>query len=279
MARGPGDFHRGDGRYPPGGGGRPAGARPGGPRGPAPKPVSPAEALAAKAEQLHKSTGVPMDIARQVAAGKLDLNDAIKRMAFRDEVEGLIARHGLDRALATQVALGQAELERVLRQRRVAVHLAENAKRDSLEAALAAGTEVVLGLHGRALVTGKLSSLGPYEIQFRNVESGETVTVHKTRVKFLCEAAAWQKARKSMSWDAVRKAESVEPILRPQDRYALSNRRLGDVQDRKLTVRVSCLEGEVFSGEVAWVARWEIGLAVKGASLVIFRHSIVDFTE
>lgn len=231
----------------------------------------------ARAEELHKTAGIPLDLAKQVAQGRLDLNDVLKQLAFRDEVTALMARHSLDRALATQVALGQADLEKVLRRKRVDAELAAHRDRDVLEAAKAAGTELVLGVHGRQLVHAKILSTSSYEVVYRDTESGAEVTLHKTRLKFAADAAVWPKARKAMTWDSVRKARAIEPILRPQDRFGCSNRRLGDVWDRKLEVTVTLLEGEVFVGHVGWVARWEFGLHTKGGDVSIFRHAIDDF--
>src|SRR5262245_51971383 len=121
-----------------------------------PKPAA-APSLAEKVEKIQRSTGVPVDVARQVALGRLDLNEAIKRMAFADEVNGLMTRHGLDRALANQIALGHADLERALRRRRVHARLEADRDRDVLVSAAAAGTELVVGVHGRQLVRVRLT--------------------------------------------------------------------------------------------------------------------------
>jgi len=218
-----------------------------------------------------------MEFAVLVAQGRVDLNDVLKKLAQRDEVTGLMARHGLDRALATQIALGQADLERVLRRKRVDAELATHRDRDVLESAKAGGTELVLGLHGRQLVHARILETTPYELRYLDVEAKAEATVHKTRLKFAADAHAWQKARKAMTWDSARKARAVEPIVRPQDRYGCSNRRLGEAWERKVEVTVTLLEGEVFVGLVGWVARWEFGLHTKGGDIAIFRHAIDDF--
>jgi sRNA-binding regulator protein Hfq len=234
-------------------------------------------AMEARAQELHKTAGIPMDLAKQVALGRLDLNEVLKQLAFRDEVAALMARHGLDRALATQVTLGQADLEKVLRRKRVDAQLAANRERDILESAKGSGHELVLGVHGRQLLHARVLATTPYEVAYHDLELGTDGTVHKTRLKFAAEAAAWPKARKAMTWDAARKARVVEPILRPQDRFGCSNRRLGEALDRKLEVTVTLLEGEIFVGHIAWVARWEFGLHTKGGDVSIFRHAIDDF--
>lgn len=237
------------------------------------------EALAAKVEHIRKTTGVPLETARLVALGRLDLNDAIKRMAFADEVTSLMARHDLDRALATQVALGHADLQKALRKRRVDALIQASLSRDILEAAARSGAELVLGVHGRQLLRARITEVTAYDVHILDVEQNETSVVHKTRLKFACEAGAWQKARKAMVWGTARKLRTVEPIVRPQDRFGCSNRRLGEVLDRNVEASITLLEGEVFTGHLAWVARWEVGLRTKGGDVAIFRHAIDDFRD
>lgn len=222
---------------------------------------------------------MPLEVARLVAQGRLDLNEALKRMAFMDQVTSTMARHGLDRALATQVALGHADLERVLRKRRVDEHLETSRDRDVFAAALKSGAEQVIGVHGRQLVRGRVVGDEPYEVEVVDLDQNATVRLHKTHIKFVCEGSSWPKARKAMTWDAVRKARAVEPILRPQQRFGCSNRRLGEAWDKKGEVTITLVEGEVFTGALAWVARWELGLHTKGGHIVILRHALDDFRE
>lgn len=241
--------------------------------------VKGAEALAAKVEQIRKTTGVPLETARLVALGRLDLNDAIKRMAFADEVTSLMARHELDRALATQVALGHADLQKTLRKRRVDALIQASMNRDILESAVKSGAELVLGVHGRQLLRARVTEVTAYDVHLLDPEKNEASVVHKTRLKFACEAGAWQKARKAMVWDSARKLRTVEPITRPQDRFGCSNRRLGEALDRDVEATITLLEGEVFTGHLGWVARWEVGLRTKGGDVAIFRHAIDDFRD
>lgn len=271
-ARGGGRDHgRGPGGKGPGGKPGPGG---GGPARPRVDPVR------AKAEHIVKTTGVPLDIAVRVAQGRLDLNDALKQMAQRDEIEALMSRHGIERALASQIALGQADLQQVLRRRRVDAHLAEHRDHDVFDAAARSGSELTIGVHGRQLRRVKVLATRAYEIDVLDAESGASETIHKTRIKFACDSQGWQKARKSMTWDDRRKARTVEPVMRPQDRYGCGNRRLGEAWDQKSDVVAVTLEGECFAGQVSYVARWEFGLRTKaGTDVVIFRHALDDFRE
>ncbi|MSQ02341.1 MAG: hypothetical protein EXR71_10705 [Myxococcales bacterium] len=238
-----------------------------------------ADAIALRAAEIHKTAGVPLEVARLVALGRLDLNEAVKKMAFVDEVSGLMARHGLDRALATQVALGHARLEPVLAKRRIDAHLDANRGRDVFVSAVASQAEQVLGLYGRRLVRAVVLSDNTYEIVVRDAESGAVSTVHKTAVKFVADASSWPKARKAMTWDPLRKARELQPILAPQKRFGCSNRRLGEVWDKQAEATITLVEGEVFEGTVAWVARWELGLHTKGGDIAVLRHALDDFRD
>lgn len=229
---------------------------------------------------MVRSAGISVELAREVAAGTLDLNDVIKRMAFNDEVESLITRHDLNRALATQVALGHIELDLVLSRRRIAAHATEHRSRSILEEAQRTGREVSLGLHGHKTLRGKVLAVEQYEIVVRDSDSGKEERFHKLRVKYAFDAADFKRVKKALSYDKPRRDRVIEPVVRPQDRYACSDRRLGVAWDRKTHVSAVTLEGEVFSGEIAWVARYEFAIRTRqGAEVVIFRHALDDLRE
>lgn len=239
---------------------------------------SPQELLAERIAHLQASAGLPLDLAREVAAGRAELNDVLKKMAQADEVERLIAHHGIDKALAWQVVMGLIDLQKVLTRRRIAAHLAEFRGRDALAEAVG-GAEVVLGVHGRQVTRGRVVAIRPYEIVFALAEGGEEQLLHKTTVKYLAQADVWQKARKAMTWDDARKRADVGPILRPQDRFGCSNTRLGEAWAGGAAVRLTLLEGEIFVGQVSWVSRWDFGLATRGGTVVVLRHALAEFGD
>ncbi len=241
----------------------------------APRPT-PAVERAQKAERIAASAGVPLDVARQIAAGRLDLNEAVRRLAFADEVNGLMLRHTLDRALATQVAMGHADLAGVMQRRRVDTALAASKDRT----VLVAGRELTVCVHGHKSLHLRVISVDSYEIHAMDLESNVEIAVHKTQMKYAFLPVDFKKVRKALEYDKGRRDAVVEPRLRPQERFACSNRRLGLSMDRKAEVSVVTLEGEVFTGSVGWVSRFEFGLCTRqGAEIVIFRHALDDFRE
>lgn len=227
-----------------------------------------------RADELHAS-GMPHQMALAVAYGKLDLNEALERMARNDRVEKLIKKHDLSRALATQVALGQADLERVLHRRRLEEHRRDNRDRSVLEEAKAQARPITLALHGQDRVEGVVKEVGPYELVLQ--ADGEERTVHKLQVKYAYEPEAYKVLRKMLTWDKERKESPKEPVERPQDRYACSDKRLFRYLDDKVQVQATLLEGEQIRGQVSWLSRFEFGLSHEGADVVtIFRHALDD---
>jgi sRNA-binding regulator protein Hfq len=231
-----------------------------------------------QANVIAKRSGLPLELARQVAAGRLDLDAAIQRMAFRDQVESLIQRHALDRALATQVAMGQVQIESVLARRRREAHLRDNQDRSVLAEAAAKGSPITIGEHGHATKVVRVLSVDKYEVRLVDVDTGAEELLHKTAVKFAFAPDDQKKVRKALDYDKERRARTVDPKLKPQDRYACSNRRLAEAWEAKQEVVATTVEGERFTGRVEWISRYEIGLLTKhGAALTIFRHALDDF--
>lgn len=236
--------------------------------------------LARRAAEIAKNTGLTVEAARQVAAGRADLNELLKRMAFQDEVQRLMTRHELNRALATQIVLGQANLEHVLARRRVEAHLAANRERTVLELAQADGRELTLGVHGHKQIRARIRAVERYEIVLVDSETGGESRLHKLQIKYAYAPDDHKKVRKGLDYDKARRDAVVEPVARPQDRYACSDRRLGAALDRKLPVTAVTLEGECFTGEIAWVSRYEFGVRTKaGGEVVVFRHALADLRE
>ena len=228
------------------------------------------------AAALTKEAGLPTNLAHQVALGNITLNDVVERLAKRDRVDALTRKHELPKSLATQIALGQADLDQVLIKRRLAAHLEANRDRSSLAAAAANNTLVVLGVHDAGLLRGHIREVGQYEVHL-NLDSGESATVHKLRVKYMTDDVHAKGARNQIRRDKER-PERCEPIWKPQDRYGCSDRRLFGFIDEQAEVQVTLLEGEVLRGLPSWMGRWDFGMVLpkKKAEIIIFRHALAD---
>jgi hypothetical protein len=233
-----------------------------------------------KAAELVKDAGIPPNLAHQVALGNLTLNEVIERLALRDKVEALVRKHELPKSLATQIALGQADLEQVLQKRRLGEHLAGSRERSVLVEAAADKRPMFLALHHQRMVHGAIEAVDRYELRVKLADGGVVETIHKLQVKYACDEAQAKGVRNQLRRDKER-PDSCEPVVRPQDRYGCSDRRLFSLIDQKSTIQVTLLEGEVLKGTPTWMGRWEFGMVLpkKKAEVVIFRHALFDLRE
>lgn len=216
---------------------------------------------------------MPYQMAMAVAHGRMDLNEALERMARRDRVNVLMDRYGLSRALATQIAIGHADLEQVLARRRLEEHRSANRDRTCL----ATGNVLALVLHDGRTVKGAISEAEPYTFRIQSGEQAEEI--HKLQVKYGYEPDDWKKVKKGVRQDKKAAREAETPAVRPQDRYSCSDRRLFGYLDQETEVVATLLDGDVLRGVVTWFSRYEFGLKLRtDVEVTVFRHSLRDLT-
>ncbi len=232
-----------------------------------------------RAEELH-AQGMPFQMAMAVAHGRLELNEALERMALNDRIARLMKKHDLSRALATQIAMGQADLDRVLYRRRMDDHRRDFRDRSVLDEANASGASLVLGLHGGEEVEARIAAVEPYVVQAAVAGQEALRPIHKLQVKYAYDPAARRAVAKARDVDATLAEKPLQPMERPQDRYACSDRRLYRYVDKRIVLRATLLEGERFTGRVVWFSRFEFQLATNDEpTVVVFRHALRDLSE
>lgn len=227
----------------------------------------------AQAEELIENTGIPRNLAFQVAMGNLSLNEVLQKLAFRDEVEKLIRRHDFPRSLATQIAMGQVKLDDVLRKRRLQEYIEQNRDRSMLTDAAASGERVSFLVHGRQRKGGVVSNVTAYEFTL-TPKKGEPEVIHKLQVR-----AGWNARKNAAILSSIKKdksrSEAIEPIVKPQDRYHCSNRRLFHHMEAGDKLSILLLEGDIVIGTIDWIGRWEFGIKTKkGPVVTVFRHAM-----
>ena len=223
--------------------------------------------------------GMPRNLAVAVARGKLDLNQALERMARSDRVDRLVRRHQIDRGLATQVVLGQADLEQLLHKRRFEQYKSDCFSRSFLDEALSSEAAVVLGLCGGRQEKGSLAEVAQFEVTFVD-QKGVPSSVRKIDIKYAYLAKEWKSIARLFKQKRADKAVAVEPILKPQDRFRCSDKRLFRILERNGQVELKLLEGEHLSGELAWISRYECGLNIGSDTiLTVFRHALTGIVE
>ncbi len=233
----------------------------------------------AHADKLVKD-GMPIQMALAVAYGKMGLNEAVQRMAQRDAVNRLMEKQTLSRALATQIVLGQANLNVVLAARRLEDHRTQFRNRSTLDEAQAAASPITLLVHGQRRISGKILLVDNYMVRVE-LEEGGTEDLHKLQVKAaFAPPDAYKKVRKTLKFDKALEKAPLPPVAKPQDRYTCSDKRLFRYMDEHIEVSATTLEGEVFKGQVQWFSRFEFGLHLKGdVDVTVFRHALHDLTE
>ena len=235
--------------------------------------VSGSDAIQREASRMIER-GMPNQLAYAVAQGKISLNDALQSMANTDRVERIAAKHDLSRAVATQVVLGQLDLASILRKRRFSDYKTREFDRSILSEALASGQTLVLGLHGSEQRKVSVTDVLDFEVVVTDQKGAEN-TIKKLSIKYGYVASDWKTAGKSLKKSRAKAEGQAVPIVKPQDRFRCSDKRLFSLMDEQQPVRVQLLEGEEIRGVVSWVSRYEFGLRVKGdAEIIVFRHAL-----
>lgn len=224
---------------------------------------------------MAEQSNIPFSAAVRVVLGKTTLNDILQEMLREEKIKKLIETYDINRALATNIALGRTDLNVVLLRRRKNQTLHDHYDQSCLEDALAKKHKLALGIHGNKKIIGRVVEVGKYSFQF--LEDGQTVPVeiHKTQLKFAYDPEQYKLLRKFMDVDNTVKKLALEPILRAKDRYHFKNLLLQQSIDERREVESISLEGDTFKGTVEWFGRWEFGMKFKGGLRVtIFRHAI-----
>ena len=234
---------------------------------------SPEGSLDARTKRVDEliAMGLNRDQALAVVLGRRELNYYLERLAAKAKKRTLERQYGLAPSVAMQVALGQADLEQVLLRNRRAAHLAEHRE---LSVFMAGERQLVFGVHGSGWHKGRVRQMSAYEVEIELV-GGDRLTVQKRDVKLVLDAADERQFRRLVKRNSELSAAPRPPVLRPQDRLKISDRRWFDWLDRTVSVRATTLEGDVLEGRVEAIARYEIGLVMKrDVRVTLLRHAL-----
>jgi hypothetical protein len=190
----------------------------------------------------------------------------------------LMSRHGMSRSDAVQITQGNLCIDKMLHRRRRSVHLDTYRARGIFEPALRDGRPRVFSLHGRKILVARVKAVRAYEVDSLPLGSdrkpcGAIETISKIQFKFGCYLDHVPRIQQAMVFSKDSET-AVEPIRKPQDRYKLSDKKLFGWIDAACGICVKTMEGEMVTGTLSWIGRWEIGLDVFGVELVIFRHAL-----
>jgi len=220
--------------------------------------------------------GLPTSMANLVARGKMDLNDALSRLAREREVDRLMERHGLTRALATQVSMGHADLDRFLLRRRLERYRKSERDRSFFDDCLPTKTPLALAVLGGERYMGVLEDVRAYEVV---MEGDPARVLHKLDIKLMWKQDDWKRVRKVLKRDKSIAERALRPAEKPQDRYSCSDKRFFRYMESDRKVAVTTIEGDHLRGTVAWFGRFEFGLQIRDDVVVgVMRHALYDLS-
>jgi len=171
-------------------------------------------------------------------------------------------------------------IDKVLHRRRRRDHLDRYRDRCMFTKAQGDGRPRLFAMHGQRVQIARVMAVRQYEVDFLPLGHdlkvcGDMRTAHKLEFKF---SAHMEHAAKMH--DAIRgcqvSSNSVATIPKPQDRYFISDQKLFGWLDAASRICVKTLEGDMVRGTLTWIGRWELGLSVRDAELVVFRHALAN---
>jgi len=214
--------------------------------------------------------GLPEALAKAVASGHLPLNDALEQMAQASQVERLMAKHGLLRSVAMQVAMGQMDLDTLLQRRRLKALVEADRERTCLEV----GRSLAFATQEGVRVIGTVKDVTAYELDVEDAD-GVVHHFHKLDLRYAYAPDDWKRVRKGLTYGRGTDGEGAEPKKKPQHRYNCSNQLLFQYMEEQRPLRVSLLGGEELAGAVTWFGQYEFGLGLRsGVEVTVFRHAL-----
>lgn len=243
-----------------------------------PRPPQRLDRFKAKAQELH-AQGIPFQLAMGVAMGKMELSEALERMANQEKALRIQKEHDISWSLAMQIAVGHVNQEVVLRRRRQEVYVAQNPTRSVLDELFATGDPVRIALFGGDVIEGKIVAMEKYSATISEREGVDPREIHKLQMVYAHNPADWKAVKKAVKVDKKVAAQGLEPAKAPKDRYTVSTKRLFRYLDTGVEVEAKLLSGDKVVGNMAWFSRFELGFATKGGQVVVFRHALQDLAS
>ena len=232
-----------------------------------------------RAKQLCDS-GIPYHLALAIARGKAELSEVLLRLFRNDRVNQLVAKHGLSRALATQVVLGQADLTTVLHHQRLHQYRKHHKHDSCLTKPFASNQWTCLAVYGQTLALHRITQLSRYELTLVPKHTPEAPeTIAKLLLQYACLPNHQSRVMQARTTHPSMANHPVVPIVKPQERYAIADKTLFTLLEANKRLQLTTLEGYQFTGTLCWFARYEIGLTVApNTQVTVFRHAIRRMT-
>ncbi len=231
--------------------------------------------LKAQAQKLAKEKGVPLVHAYRILKGQTTLNDVLKGMMRKERFEQLVAREGVDRELAGQVASGHLPKQRAVLLTRMRTLRKQKLHIDGIKAAEVEKKKIGISVFGKGWMLGRVRAARPYDFDFLADGADKAEKLFKHDVKAVCTAEDYEAARSACEVDeAIQKlglaqTEDREQRVRPTDDTMLKY-----IDDQRI-VRFTMRDGEQILGRLRSFGRWDAELVLEGGELVtVFFHGL-----
>jgi len=231
--------------------------------------------LKAQAQKLAKEKGVPLVHAYRILKGQTTLNDVLKGMMRKERFEQLVAREGVDRELAGQVASGHLPKQRAVLLTRMRTLRKQKLHIDGIKAAEVEKKKIGVDLFGKGWMLGRVRAARPYDFDFLADGADKVEKLFKHDVKAVCTAEDFDAAQAACEVDSsvhdlgLAQTEDREQRVRPSDDIMLRF-----IDDQRI-VRFTMRDGEQILGRLRSFGRWDAELVLEGGELVtVFFHGL-----
>lgn len=231
--------------------------------------------LKGQAQKLAKEKGIPLVHAYRILKSQTSLNDVLKGLMRKERFESLVAREGIDRELAGQVASGHLSKQRATLLTRMRTLRKQKLHIDGIKAAEVDKRRVAIDIFGKGWLLGRVRTARPYDFDFLPDGADKPDRYFKHDAKAICAAE---------DFDAAQRATSVDDTVRTQGLAATEDRSarirpeddimLRFIDDQRI-VRFTMRDGEQLLGRLRSFGRWDAELVLDGGEIVtVFFHAL-----
>ena len=231
--------------------------------------------LKTQAQKLAKEKGIPLVHAYRILKGQTTLNDVLKGMMRKERFEQLVAREGVDRELAGQVASGHLPKQRAVLLTRMRTLRKQKLHIDGIKAAEVEKKKIGIDVFGKGWLLGRVRAARPYDFDFLADGTEKSEKFFKHDVKAVCAAEDFEAARAACEIDTAIHAQGLGQTEDRQQRVRPSDDTMLRFIDEQKVVRFTMRDGEQILGRLRSFGRWDAELVLEGGEPVtVFFHGL-----
>lgn len=250
------------------------------------KDSAPPDPVAAKAAEIAKRSGLPLDMAKEVASGACTINEALHRLMRGDKADRLTRAHGLSRSAAMAIVDGKSTLDEALLMK--GMHECEywQPDRSVLLDLRASGQQACFFVFGEEPWPARVTAIEKYEVVLAPEGALEERRLLKHDLRLVSPELVAPEVVRLMGMDAGVAGLGLGPSTSYRDRFRSSKRILFAHHRDRIPTRVVLRDGAVLTGFVGWFGKYEFelqlidprkakpGKAKPVGPVVVFRHAM-----